>query len=237
MELDPRWLQEEILSLPPQTALTRIDAALGLASPAPNNTRVKPDGSPGRITAPLLARDSYRDAATALLLAPQFDGAELSLLFQQRSQRVRDHPGQISFPGGKRDPEDPSSRATALRELQEETGIQLEASRWLARLPKQATYSGFCVTPHVFGVPEPLHITENLEEVAESFWLRLSELAKPSSHSIESLERDQRTIHWHVFRCAGRKIIGATAAMLASFFERLYGWPAGSYAEQLARDA
>ena len=65
MELEPRWLQEEILSLPPQTALTRIDTALRLASPAPNSTRAKPDGSPGRITAPLLARDSYRDAATA----------------------------------------------------------------------------------------------------------------------------------------------------------------------------
>ena len=93
------------------------------------------------------------------------------------------------------------------------------------------------MTPHDFGVPEPLHITDNLEEVTESFWLPLNELAKPSSHSIESLERDQRTIRWHVFRCAGRKVIGATAAMLASFFERLYGWPAGSYAEQLARDA
>ena len=235
MELEPRWLQEEILSLPPQTALTRIDAALRLASPAPNSTRVKPDGSPGRVTAPLLARDSY-GMRPPRCCSPQFDGAELSLLFQQRSQRCATTPARSAFPAASATLKIPPAALRALREPQEETGIQLEASRWLARLPKQATYSGFCVTPHVFGVPEPLHITENLEEVAESFWY-----PKRAGQAVQPQYRIARTrpanIRWHVFRCAGRKVIGATAARLASFFERLYGWPAGSYAEQLARDA
>lgn len=157
----------------------------------------------------------------AVLVPFVLRGADLHVLFTRRSERLRHHAGQISFPGGGIDAGDADAVAAALRETHEETGISpalIEAFGYLDRLD---TVSGYRVTP-VAGFVDPNYCARLQEdEVDEVFEVPLAFIVDPASLSRErilwrGLERDILAFEWE-----GRRIWGATAAILKNLLERL----------------
>jgi 8-oxo-dGTP pyrophosphatase MutT (NUDIX family) len=133
---------------------------------------------------PLHAPDAHADAkgrVRAAVLVPIFDhGGELYVLFILRSNTVATHQGQVSFPGGRAEPEDSDIVTTALREAEEEVGLRPETVEVLGRLTTSVTMtSNYLVTPivGVIGVPTDLRADEH--EVAEIFSVPVAALKDP----------------------------------------------------------
>src|SRR2546430_1199 len=133
-----------------------------LARPAPREARNLSDGFrlPGRHGAPT-------PAAVLVPLINRDDG--LTVLFTERSRDLPDHPGQISFPGGRVEPEDADAGIAALREAEEEVGLSRERVTLLGRLEPYETVTGYRVTPVVGWVEPPFEIKADPVEVAEVF--------------------------------------------------------------------
>lgn len=145
----------------------------------------------------------------------------LTILLTQRTAHLRDHPGQISFPGGRHEPQDASPQATALREAAEEVGIRPDQVEVLGCLPEYCTSTGFCVTPVVGLVTPPLNLQLDDFEVAEVFETPLPFLLDAANYRRESLlYRGEQRVFWAV-PWQERYIWGATAGMLVSLRECL----------------
>lgn len=125
----------------------------------------------------------------ASVLVPMFclDG-EWHLLLTHRTETVNDHKGQVSFPGGASEPEDASPEMTALREAQEEIGLQPKDVTILGRLPSQPTISRFLIVPVVGRIPYGYPFRLSSAEVERVFSIPLSWLATPT-HFEERLYR------------------------------------------------
>jgi 8-oxo-dGTP pyrophosphatase MutT (NUDIX family) len=106
------------------------------------------------------------------------------VLFTRRTDTLPEHSGQVAFPGGRSDPEDISPEATALREAQEEIGLDLTKVRLLGRLDRIPTITNYWVTPVVGVIPWPFRLCLALEEVSRTFTVPLSWLANPDNHEI-----------------------------------------------------
>lgn len=106
-------------------------------------------------------------ARAAAVLIPVVGGDEPSLIFTVRTDTVRSHPGQISFPGGAIDPDDGSPYAAARREAMEEIGLETQAGRFLGELDTFPTFvSGFVVTPFLVWLDDLPELRPNPAEVA-----------------------------------------------------------------------
>ena len=103
-----------------------------------------------------------------------------SVLFTQRTAHLKDHPGQISFPGGRMEPEDSSPAHTALREAAEEIGLSSAHVEILGYLPEYRTVTGFRITPVVAIVTPPFDLCPEPGEVAEVFEVPLAFLMIPA---------------------------------------------------------
>jgi 8-oxo-dGTP pyrophosphatase MutT (NUDIX family) len=178
-----------------------------LARPAPSTARGLSDGFrlPGRDGDPT-------PAAVLIPVVNRPDG--LTLLLTQRSAELPDHPGQISFPGGRVEPGDRSLAHTALRETVEEVGLAQDRVHILGELADYETVTGYRVTPVVGWVEPPFTLTTDPVEVAEAFEVPLAFLLDPANQQRHSrmqgeLRRDFWAIPWR-----DRYIWGATAAML-----------------------
>lgn len=138
------------------------------------------------------------------------------MLLTQRTAHLRDHAGQVSFPGGRCESADGSPVATALRESQEEVGIEPAQVEVLGTLPVYFTSTGFCVTPVVGLVRPPLNLRLDDFEVAEVFEPPLGFLLDPGNYRRHRVEREGV---WHDYWAVpwqGYFIWGATAGMLVS---------------------
>lgn len=165
----------------------------------------------------------------ASVLVPIVAHAErLTVVFTQRTVHLRSHSGQISFPGGRAEPEDPSAEFTALREAQEEIGLAVERVEVLARLPDYFTRSGYRVTPVVGLVEPPLVLAPDPREVADVFEVPLDFLLDPANHRRETRELPGGTAAYYVMQYGERRIWGATAGMLVNFYRLLAGTAAGA---------
>lgn len=157
-------------------------------------------------------RADLDQAAVLLPLVLREDGWQL--LLTRRARHLRHHAGQVSFPGGRRDPEDESLIATALRETEEELGIAPSRLTVLGHLPPLPTVSRFWVQPVVALLNADYVATPNPHEVERAFEVPLSFLLTPSHHEGWTLERHgQRHTIWFI-PWQQELIWGATAAII-----------------------
>ncbi len=125
----------------------------------------------------------------ASVLVPIFYSRnEWHLLLTRRTEKVNDHKGQVSFPGGAYEPEDISAEYTALREAQEEIGLQMDDVTILGRLPAQPTISQYLISPFIGRIPNHYPFALSRDEVDRVFSIPFSWLSVPD-HSEERLYR------------------------------------------------
>lgn len=127
-----------------------------------------------------------RPAAVLIPLMETIDG--LSLIYTRRSEKLKNHKGQVSFPGGGADPDDDGSAGTALREAQEEIGLPPENVDILGEMAGIMSSSRYNVTPVVGWITKPFQIIPNPDEVARVFTVPLAWLSDPENLDFRDME-------------------------------------------------
>jgi 8-oxo-dGTP pyrophosphatase MutT (NUDIX family) len=189
-----------------------------LARPAPEHARGMSDGFrlPGR-------EGRVTPAAVLVPLVNRPQG--LMLLLTQRSADLPDHPGQISFPGGRVEPDDATHAHAALREAREEVGLPEARVAVLGELASYETVTGFRVSPIVGWVEPPFALTLDPMEVADAFEVPLAFLLDPANQQRHfRMLGDHRRDFWAI-PYGERYIWGATAAMLMILDRTLRAFP------------
>jgi 8-oxo-dGTP pyrophosphatase MutT (NUDIX family) len=219
--IDPQRLPVEGLGGEPALAGERLTPAFlraRLAAP-PAWTPERPELPPGLHPA----------AVPAAVLVPLVTHASgLTVLLTERTAHLSSHAGQVSFPGGRAEPEDASLVATALRETEEEIGIAGADVEVLGTLPELVTVSGYRVLPVVGLVAPPLALRPDPREVARTFEVPLAWLMDGTHHerrvfrtALEGAEGEQVARRFYSMPYAGHFIWGATAAMLRNLYHLL----------------
>jgi 8-oxo-dGTP pyrophosphatase MutT (NUDIX family) len=179
----------------------------GLIAPRPDPPL--PPGTPSAVLVPILERSAGGPA----------------LLFTVRSQEVRDHKGEISFPGGVRHDEDPDLLATAIRETEEELGMRPESFEILGGLPPVHTVvSGYVIVPFVALVRGRPSLDPSPVEIAEVLELDIGDLSRVE----EEVMLEAQTA-WFAYTLDGHTVWGATGRIVHSFLEAMHlsGWRGG----------
>ncbi len=162
-----------------------------------------------------------RDLTPAAVLLPLIFRAEPMVLLTQRTDTLSRHAGQVAFPGGRADPEDISLVETALRETQEETGIEPAFVTVAGFLDAYETGTGYAILPVVGILGEGFALMPQVAEVARIFEVPLSFLLDPANRRRESREFMGTQRSFFSYTYDGHYIWGATAAMLINFGERI----------------
>lgn len=192
MSVDLERLRESLLSEPGADDFVQEDGGEGLPL------------TPAAVLFPIVLRDHGQ-----------------TVLLTQRTAHLRDHAGQISFPGGRVEAEDASPLHTALRETEEEIGLSREHVEILGYLPEYRTGTGFRVTPVVALVKPSFELALDSFEVAEAFEVPLAFLLDPSNHQRHSLHYRGALRQFFAMPYGDYFIWGATAGMIRSLSERL----------------
>jgi 8-oxo-dGTP pyrophosphatase MutT (NUDIX family) len=158
----------------------------------------------------------------AVLLLVVNHPREPAVVFTQRTAHLADHAGQISFPGGRVEEGDEGPAHTALREAQEEVGIDPAGVEILGELPDYHTSTGYRVRPVVGWAEPPMAYAPDPYEVADVFEVPLAFLLETANHRYESAFYKGRLRHYWAMPWQGRFIWGATAGMLVTF-QRIVG--------------
>jgi 8-oxo-dGTP pyrophosphatase MutT (NUDIX family) len=154
----------------------------------------------------------------AAVLVPLIDRAEgLTVLLTERASQLARHSGQISFPGGRVDPTDQDVRSTALREAQEEIGLDPARVRVFGYLPDHLVISGFRVTPVLSLVTPPIVLEPNPAEVAGIFEVPVSHVFDSNNHKARLRRVGDEDMLLYDIPWQGQNIWGATAGMLLTF--------------------
>ena len=161
----------------------------------------------------------------ASVLIPIVMREQPTVLLTERTMHLSTHSGQIAFPGGKVDEDDADAPATALREAQEELGLEPSLVYVLGTLPQYVTGTAFIVTPVVGLVQTAFSLTPNSHEVADVFEVPLEFLMNPAHHQRHSFEWEGVRREWFSMpyqdNAVQRFIWGATAGMLRNFYRLL----------------
>ncbi len=167
-----------------------------------------------------------RQASVLVLFAPLPAAQEgCGVLLTERSAKLAMHAGQISFPGGRRDPEDADGLATALREAREEVGLACNGVDLLGRADDQVTGTGFLIETYVAATRRPPLLTPDPREVERILWLPLGDLLGPHDPGRIQWHHNGETLSSPAFPIetgAGEAVVwGATASILAALRKRL----------------
>ncbi|MGB0671037.1 MAG: CoA pyrophosphatase [Rhodospirillales bacterium] len=202
--LDETWLRDSFRSAALEASRASLDdSALG-------DHALNPGTFPDR---------RLRRAAVLVPVVGREDG--LSILFTRRTDHLHHHAGQISFPGGRVEEGDTSLEDTALRETEEECGLDRRHISLLGRLDDYVTRTGFRITPVVGLVHPPFGLNPDTFEVAEIFEVPLAFLLDPANRVRESRRFEGTTRYFHAFPYGDYFIWGATAGMLVNLVSRL----------------
>lgn len=160
--------------------------------------------------------------ASAVMVILLDTAVGVSLVLTQRAAHLPKHPGQISFPGGRAEPDDRDLLDTARRETREEVGLDIPRSDVLAALPRYATRTGYDVAPFVALVQPPKLWTPQESEVAEILDVPLERFLHAGNWRRDGARFAGSSLrHWWAMDVGGRYLWGATAAMLHGFAARL----------------
>jgi 8-oxo-dGTP pyrophosphatase MutT (NUDIX family) len=158
----------------------------------------------------------------AAVLIPIVDHPEPTVLLTQRSPNLADHAGQIAFPGGKIDATDASPSDAALREAEEEVGLDRGFVDSLGYLGVYGTSFGFRILPTVARVRPGFSLRINRAEVDDAFEVPLAFLMNPNNHQLHAREFRGVERTYYAMPFAERYIWGATAGILRVLYERIY---------------
>ena len=161
------------------------------------------------------------DLMPAAVLVAVVERASPTVILTERPKTMRKHPGQISFPGGRIDPGDDGPVAAALREAEEEIALSRDAVDVVGTADLYRTVTGFEVTPVVGVVPPDLPLEPRPGEVAAMFEAPLHYLLDPRHHVVRTVLWQGRERCYYEIDWAGRRIWGATAAMIVNLSRRL----------------
>jgi 8-oxo-dGTP pyrophosphatase MutT (NUDIX family) len=147
-----------------------------------------------------------------------------TVLLTQRAATLKDHAGQISFPGGRIDPQDADAWRAALREAHEEIGLDPSFVTVAGLSSTYQTRTGYDITPVVGFVRPGFHLTPNPDEVADVFEVPFAFLMEPGNHERQFRDQaDGMRRYFYAMSYEDRVIWGATAGMVRVLYERLYG--------------
>jgi 8-oxo-dGTP pyrophosphatase MutT (NUDIX family) len=163
---------------------------------------------------------SHRPAAVLVPVVAR--EGEAMVLLTRRASHLRDHSGQIAFPGGKIDVDDPSPLETALREAEEEIGLARGLVQPLGFLDPYLSGTGFRILPVVAIVEPGYALTLNAEEVDAAFEVPLGFLMTEANHQRHAKEWKGSLRHYYAMPYRDHYIWGVTAGILRNLFERLY---------------
>jgi len=211
------------VSLPADEFFARVRARLTLDVPAaltdPNLIPRRGDHDLDPVTQAIAAVRPIRPAA---VLVPIVARAEPMVLLTQRTAHLKDHAGQISFPGGKIDAADASPAAAALREAEEEIGLAPRLVEPVGYLDLYMTTLGFRIVPTIARVAPDFRLRLNREEVDDAFEVPLAFLMAPDNHKLHSRDWNGMTRTFYAMPFGERYIWGATAGILRNLYERIY---------------
>jgi 8-oxo-dGTP pyrophosphatase MutT (NUDIX family) len=165
--------------------------------------------------------DEEGEAVPAAVLVAVTDRPEPGVILTLRPETMRKHPGQISFPGGRLDPGDDGPVAAALREAEEEIGLPRGEVELVGIADRYRTITGFEVIPVIGVVPPGLALTPHPGEVAAVFEAPLHYLLDPAHQMVRTAEFRGRERSYYEIDYEGRRIWGATAAMIVNLSRRL----------------
>jgi 8-oxo-dGTP pyrophosphatase MutT (NUDIX family) len=167
-----------------------------------------------------------KEAAVLLALVPRPEG--LGLILTRRSDSMPTHAGQIALPGGRRQAEDDSLTATALREAREEVGLDPALVEPLGFGDAYQTVTSYRVTPIIGILNAAPALTADQREVAEIFEAPFSFFLDPANHVLEQREWNGMTRRYYAMPWNGHYVWGATAGMLRALWLRLGGEEPGA---------
>ncbi len=154
----------------------------------------------------------FKEAVVIIPLIQRND--EWFVLFTQRSWQLRHHPGQICFPGGKKDASDASLQMAGLREMEEELGISAEQIHLMGKLASGQTLSGYQIHPYLAILQQPVEYFPSKDEVAAVFELSLESLLDIGNYHLLIIQRNEKSHKIIGLTVDGWFIWGATAKML-----------------------
>ncbi|WP_138466300.1 CoA pyrophosphatase [Poseidonocella sp. HB161398] len=197
----------------PETGLSLVAAALREPAPASSDFDLNPA---------VVLPEGRRLRPAAVLVGLMPGPAGLEVLLTKRSSKLRHHPGQIAFPGGRLDPEDGGDPVTAaLREAEEEVGLDPGLVRIIGQLTPHETVTSYHVTPVVAEITRPFAPLAEAGEVAEIFSVPFDFLADPANFRVEGRRWQGSRRYYYAVPWGPYYIWGATARMLKGLADRV----------------
>jgi 8-oxo-dGTP pyrophosphatase MutT (NUDIX family) len=219
-------MQQEVKLVPRLSAgefFARVRERLTLATPHgltdPNVTPKRGDHDVDPVMEKIA---SVRPIRPAAVLIPVVEHAEPTVLLTQRAQHLPDHPGQISFPGGKIDKTDRDPTHAALREAEEEIGLDSAHVEPLGYLDVYMTTLGYRIVPMIARVKPGFALTLNTAEVDNTFEVPLAYVMDLANMQRHSRDWNGMTRHYYAITFGERYIWGVTAGILRNLYDRIY---------------
>lgn len=201
----------------------RAGARLSLAVPAGlTDASIVPTAGDHAVDPVQRAIAEVRPIRPAAVLVPIVQRAEPMVLLTQRTAHLPDHAGQISFPGGKIDATDESPLAAAVREAEEEIGLDRRFIHPIGYLDLYMTTLGYRIVPTLARLEPNFELSLNPSEVDDAFEVPLAFLMEPANHQRHSRDWQGMTRSYYAIPFGQRYIWGVTAGILRNLYDRIY---------------